>query len=63
MKEELKNALTERYPAMKPNMINRYVDKYVNAVMAEIATQYMLMNKDDMTSEMSFAADKVSQYR
>ena len=60
MKEELNNALTERYPAMKPNMINRYVDKYVNAVMAEIATQYMLMNKDDMTSEMSFAADKVN---
>ena len=60
MKEELKKALTVRYPVMKPNMVKRYVDKYVAAVMAEVATQYMLMNKDDMTSEMSFAADKVN---
>ena len=60
MKEELIKALTKRFPAMKPNMADRYAGKYMAAVMTEIATQYMLMNSDDMTGEMNFAADRVN---
>ena len=60
MKAQLTKALRTRYPTMKPNMADRYVDKYVTAVIAEIATQYMLTDKDDITDEISFAADKVN---
>ncbi len=60
MKEQLTKALTKRFPAMKPNMADRYAGKYTTAVMTEIATQYMLADKDDMTDEMSFAADRVN---
>lgn len=52
-------ALSARYPQIKPNMIDRYVTKYITAVMAEIATQYMCMKTDDV--EMDFAVDAVNQ--
>ena len=60
MKEELIKELMARYPATKPTLARRYVDKYVTAVIAEIATQYMLLGSDDIGNEMSFAADKVN---
>ena len=60
MRQNLADEVVKRYPTMKPNMAHRYVDKYVTAVIAEIATQYMLMNSDEVSGEMSFAADKVN---
>jgi hypothetical protein len=60
MKQRLVEALSARYPAMKASMATRYVDKYVTAVLTEIATQYVLMNREDICNEISFAADKVS---
>lgn len=59
MKDKLMAALTARHPQMKANMVDRYVTKYVNAVMAEIATQYMCMRTDDV--EMDFAADRANR--
>ena len=47
---------------MKPNMAERYVDKYMTHMLKEIATQYMLMSKDDMLQgEISFALDAVTE--
>ena len=61
MRDILQRALSVRYPAMKPNMLVRYVDKYIAGVMHEIATQYMHVTSDDLCQgEMDFAANAVS---
>lgn len=61
MRDKLQQALSVLYPAMKPNMLARYVDKYIAGVMHEIATQYMHMTSDDLCQgEMDFAANTVS---
>lgn len=61
MREQLKQALSQRLPALKDHMITRYVDKYVSAVMQEIAHQYRHITSADLAQgEMSFAADAVS---
>jgi len=39
MREQLKAALAARHPAIADNLIDRYLTKYVAAVMAEIATR------------------------
>lgn len=62
MKEKLTKALRERFPDMRPLLAERYVGKYMAAVLPEIATQYMHMTSEDMfAGEMNFAADQVSQ--
>ncbi len=59
MKQKLMAALSARYPQIKPRMVDRYVTKYIKAVMEEIATQYMCMKTDD--AEMDFAADRANR--
>jgi hypothetical protein len=62
MREKLKNALRARCPQITEKMATRYTDKYVAAVMPEIAQQYMLITADDIRDgEMDFAANKVSE--
>lgn len=59
MKKKLMAALSARHPQIKPHMIDRYVKKYIDAVMMEIATQYMHYDTDDR--EMDFAADRANR--
>lgn len=62
MKEKLKEALHMRHAHIKPLLLDRYASKYIAAMMSEIATQYVMMSKDDVSSgEMNFAANKVSE--
>ncbi len=61
MKKTLKGALSARFPLMRDILVERYVDKYIGAVMPEIAAQYMRMTSEDVCAgEMSFATDRVS---
>lgn len=61
MREKLINALQARLPDVRINLIERYVDKYINAVMQEITHQYPKMTAEDIEAgEMNFAADKVT---
>ena len=61
MKTQLTRALLDRMPDLKPMLAERYVSKYVAAVMQEIAEQSMLMTSDDLEAgEMSFGANSVS---
>ena len=54
-------ALLITQPSIKPNSAERYVSKYVAAMIQEIGQQYMLMSKDDfMAGEFDFAARRVT---
>ncbi len=57
MKNELKAALAIQYPVLKPYQIERAVDKYVNSVMSELATQISMGNVTN--GEIDFACDTV----
>jgi hypothetical protein len=62
MKEKLLAALQARFPHIEAKLLDRYVTKYIAAVMPEIALRYMLMTTDSITDgEMNFAADGVRQ--
>lgn len=60
MKEQLKAALLAEHPSIKPLLAERYVAKYIKAVIEEIATQYAMMNDEIEDDELDFAVDRVN---
>jgi len=60
MREKLKAALLRHSPDMKDHIADRCVDRYQAAVMQEIAMQFALMTRADITAgEMNFRAEHV----
>ncbi|TDK63706.1 hypothetical protein [Sapientia aquatica] len=60
MKQKLKEELKKLHPFITDKMALRYVDKYVAAVMSEIAKRFMLMSSDEVSDgEMNFSAKSV----
>ena len=62
MIDELKLQLARRYPTLKIYQINKSVENYTNAVMQQIALQFVTVTNEDLLSgEIGFAKDVVSQ--
>ena len=62
MIDELKLQLARRYPTLKIYQINKSVENYTNAVMQQIALQFVTVTNEDLLSgEIGFAKDIVSQ--
>ena len=60
MREKLQNQLAINQPTLKDYQVTRYVNKYVDAVMTQIARQYLTVTSDELDSgEISFAANEV----
>ena len=47
MKEKLQAALLAHHPTLKPLLAARYVDKYVDVVLKQIAWQYAHITTED----------------
>lgn len=60
MKEKLKKLLAEKQPALKDYQVENCVNKYVDAVMQQIATQFATITSRDLEEgEFSFAEEVV----
>jgi hypothetical protein len=60
MREKLQQQLAINQPSLKNYQVIKYVDKYVDAVMTQIAQQYTTVTSDELDSgEISFAAEQV----
>ncbi|MFC7461551.1 hypothetical protein [Hydrogenophaga defluvii] len=62
MKEKLLAALLKHHPALKPKTARKYVDKYTQAVIPELARQMAGMSSEDFsTGEIDFPINQVTK--
>jgi len=62
MRDELQKQLAALQPNLKPYQVTNCVNKYVDAVIAELARQYAAATSEDIESgELEFAADLVNK--
>lgn len=60
MRQKLKDELLAQYPRMRQNLAERYVRKYTDAVIAELATRMAIRSEDEEADgELNFAAEQV----
>lgn len=62
LRQQLIEELQKLQSSKNYNFAKKYVDKYVDAVLAELSTQFMLATSDELeTGEISFSADAVNK--
>lgn len=60
LRQKLQQQLAINQPSLKSFQVERYVNKYVDAVMQQIARQFLTVTSDDLDGgEFSYAAEKV----
>jgi len=60
MRQKLKKQLAINQPSLKDYQVERYVNKYVDAVMQQVARQFLTVTSDDLNEgEFSYAAEVV----
>lgn len=62
MKDRLLAALLAHYPTIKPALAAKYVDKYIKAVIPELARQMACMSSEDFSGgEIDFPINQVTK--
>lgn len=63
MRQKLQQQLAINQPSLKDYQVERYVNKYVDAVMQQIARQFLTVTSDDLDEgEFSYAAEEVYEH-